>query len=278
MTRPDSQRDRAQSGFVLLIVLWTLALLALVGTQLVAAGRSDAQLARNLHDAAVLEAATRGAVQHAIYGMLEPPERRWEADGTAHIVRSRSAVIAVRLEDEGGKVNPNLASDSLLRALLEQVGAPPATAASLAAAIADWRTPGAQPRKLGAKAAQYAAAGLDYGPPGTEFHDLDELGAVLGMTPELLARLRPHLTVYTEADPDGSTRDPVVAAVLGYPARLPLAESGARVATVIVQARGQGHTARAERVVVRINPRASRRPYDILAMEPIAASNDPPGL
>lgn len=43
---------------------------------------------------------------------------------------------------------------------------------------------------------------------------MDELTRVLGMSPELVARVAPHLTVLTEGDPDGSTRDPVVARAL----------------------------------------------------------------
>ena len=50
-----------QRGFALLIVLWTVAFLALLGTQIVAAGRSDTQLADNLKQEAVLEAAADGA-------------------------------------------------------------------------------------------------------------------------------------------------------------------------------------------------------------------------
>src|SRR4051794_36524705 len=158
-------RDRPQAGFALLVVLWTLSLLALLGTQLVATGRGEAQLARNLVDAAALEAATDGAVQQAIFGLLERSERRWPADGTEHFIRLGRIVVAVRVDDEGGKVNPNIASDNLLQGLLLRVGAPPAVAASVAAAMIDWRTAGTQPSPLGAKAPQYVAAGRDYGPP-----------------------------------------------------------------------------------------------------------------
>ena len=49
-------RDDPQRGFALLIVLWTLPLLALLGTQLVATSRQHIQLAHNLIDAAALDA------------------------------------------------------------------------------------------------------------------------------------------------------------------------------------------------------------------------------
>lgn len=257
---------RRERGFALLIVLWTLVLLALLGSHLLADSRADTQLARNLEDAAALKAQTQGAVQQAIFQLMLPPGRGWEPDGTTHVMRAGNAVIAIRLEDEAGKVNLNTASETLLRALLVQLGAPPATAASVAAAIADWRTAGDQPRPLGAKAAQYLANGRDYGPPGDDFRSIDELGLVLGVTPELLARLRPHVTVYTDGDPDGSTQDPVVAAALGYPQ--PTASApGLTVASVIAEAKAPGHAAFHERVVVRLNGAAGGHPYDILALD-----------
>ena len=59
-----------QRGFALLIVLWTVAFLALLGTQIVAAGRSDTQLADNLRQEAVLEAAAVGAIQDVTFLIL----------------------------------------------------------------------------------------------------------------------------------------------------------------------------------------------------------------
>ena len=90
---------------------------------------------------------------------------------------------SVRVTSLAGRINPNTAEKPLLAALPQQVGASQPAAARLAAAIAYWRTPGQRPRQLGAKAAQYAAAGRDYAPPGTRFQTVEELGQVLGMTP-----------------------------------------------------------------------------------------------
>lgn len=263
---------RSDRGFALLIVLWTLTLLALLGTQLVASGRGDAQLARNLLNAAELRVAADGAVQQAIFNMLLPPAQRWTDDGQVHVVRLGSAVVTLRIEDEEGKVNPNIASDGLLQALLLQVGANPFTAASVAAAIADWRSGTTQPSPMGAKAPQYVAAGRDYGPPGTDFRSLEELGEVLGMTPDLLERLRPHVTVYSDRDPDTTTRDPVVAAALGGPGpAVVAADLNLEVASVIVEARGQGNAAFAERMVVRLSAMTARHPYEILSLHAIEA-------
>ena len=68
----DVQTRRPQQGFALLIVLWTLGLLALLGTQLLATSRQDMQIARNQLDAATLEAAANGALQQGIFrGLID---------------------------------------------------------------------------------------------------------------------------------------------------------------------------------------------------------------
>ena len=203
-----------QRGFALLIVLWTVAFLALLGTQIVAAGRSDTRLADNLRQEAVLEAAAAGAIQNVTFLILGAKDPQFQTYGVMSEVRVGGTPVLVRVENEGDRVNLNTASAVLLRSLIIEVGGAPGLADRLAAAILDWRTAGANARPRGAKAADYRAAGRDYGPPGTPFQSVDELADVLGMSPDLFARMAPHLTVLTDGDPDMSTRDPVVARAL----------------------------------------------------------------
>ncbi|MBV8093074.1 MAG: general secretion pathway protein GspK [Acetobacteraceae bacterium] len=266
------KRDPRHRGFALLMVLWALGFLALLGTSLVAVGRQDTQRARNLIDGATAEAAADGAVQQAIFGLLDTSDQHWNPDSSVHVLRFGQYLIEVRLDDEAGKVNPNIASEELLQSLLLQLGVSPPAALSLAAAIADWRAAGQQPRPTGAKAPQYAAAGRDYGPPGAPFESLDELGAVLGMTPPLLAVLRPHLTLYTDDDPDASTTDPIVAAALGERVRAATNRgtiNTPQVVTVSVIVHGPRRTGFSERVVVRTNALDNTRRYELLAREAV---------
>jgi general secretion pathway protein K len=208
-----AMRNR-ERGFALLIVLFTVGFLALLGTQIVAAGRSDTQLADNLKQQAGLEAAAEGAIANVGFSMLAAGDSRFQADGVVREMRVGSTPVQVRVENESDRINLNTASGVLLRALIIDVGDAPGLARQLAAAILDWRTSGTNPRPGGAKALEYQAAGHAYGPPGTPFQSTGELADVLGMTPDLLARLAPHLTVLTDGDPDMSTRDPVVARAL----------------------------------------------------------------
>jgi general secretion pathway protein K len=257
-----------ERGFALLVVLWTLALLALIGTQLVGAGRGELLLARNLIDAASVQAATDGGVQEAIFRLLDRSERHWPADGLPRTVQVGAVEVTLRIENEGDKINPNIAAEPLLTALLLRVHATPSNASAIAAAILDWRTASSQPRPRGAKAPQYAAAGLDYGPPGSEFRSVDELGAVLGMQPALLAALRPHMTIFSDSDPDGSTTDPVVLSALADTGDVtPARPAAVQVASIVARARGRNWVSYAERAVVRLNAAAGERPYELLAFE-----------
>jgi general secretion pathway protein K len=207
-------KRRRQRGFALLIVLWTVGFLALLGTQIVAAGRSDTQLADNLKQQAVLQAATDGAIANVMFTLVGARNPSLQPDGVVREIRIGQVPVLVRIVNESDRINLNTASGALIRALIVDVGGPPGVAAQVAAAILDWRTEGTTARQGGAKAPQYQAAGRSYGPPEAPFQSVGELTDVLGMTPALFARMAPHITVLTDGDPDMSTRDPVVAQAL----------------------------------------------------------------
>lgn len=258
-----------ENGFALLIVLWALAMLALLGSTVLVTARQDAQVARNLREAALLRAAAHGAVQQAIFRVLDPSAQHWAADDIPRAIRIGDSLVIVRVENENDKVNPSIASVPLLRALLVQVGADPVTAEREAEAIAAWPLGGGVPGQPDATTAQYSAAGLAFAPPGGPFANLDELGAVMGMTPALLARLRPHLTVFTDDDPNMTTHDPFVAralAAIGDTA-VSAAPGGAQVVSITADAHGPGRSRFTAREIVRTNARPVGRRYDVLDYE-----------
>ncbi len=212
MSRSLQASSSSDRGFALLIVLWSLVLTALLGTQIVAAGRTEVQLAGNLRSQAALEAAADGAVHQSVFRVLGNSRRSFGAE-RYHFERG-SLTLDVRIDNLAGRVNPNVAPPELLRELLMQLGLDSQRAVSLTDALLDWSTPGQNPRPHGAKAAEYRSAGRSYGPTGAPFQTVDELGAVLGMTPDLLAALRPHLTLWWDEDPDPVFADAVVLAAL----------------------------------------------------------------
>jgi len=191
-------------------------LIAFIVAHLTASGRTEVRIAGNLVADAVAEAAADGAIAAAIFNQLEAnPDQRWPLNREAHELIIGNSRVTVQLEDEAGRVNPSAASPALLQALLRVTGSDPESARRLAAAIGGWvGSELAQPSQKNALLAEYRAAGLDYGPPGEPLETLDELGRVLGMTPAVLAAIRPHLTLFGPPQPNLASADPVVAAAL----------------------------------------------------------------
>lgn len=253
-----------EGGFALLVVLWTLALLSLLLVMMAAAARSDAQLTANLRNAAELEAAADGAIHTAIFELMQSGGHA--RNGPRMAVRLPGAEVVVDVVNQAGLVNPNVASPELLRALLLRLGADPRRADSLAGAIADWRTPGRGARPNGAKAPQYRAAGLGYGPPGAPFESLGELRDVLGMTPALLDAVTPYLTLHWDGDPNPDLADPVVRAALrdvGIVRRA--GQVGSQVVQITAEARRPDRTRAARRAVIRLGASPNRRGWRVLA-------------
>jgi len=273
MTPESERRSGRERGFVLLLVLWTLALVALIGTQVTAAGRSETQIAGNLKAAAVAEAAADAAVSEAALHLLDASQARWVAGGV-YLARLPQANVDIGITDEARRLPVNTAPVALLTAVVRLAGADPHTAKVLASQIADWRSPAPLPLKLGAKAPQYAAAGRMFGPPNRSIRSLSELRLVLGMTPGLLARLAPHLSAYTETSPVPAMADPLVRAAMAEVALegiSPLAFQEAGVFRVVAAANSVGGGRFVRRAVIRLSGAggssagASPRAFDVLA-------------
>ena len=205
------RRRAGQGGFALLIVLWSMSLLALIGTQVTAAGRAESRIAGNLREAAALAAAADAAAQEAALHLIDGSAAGWRADGLPHLVRVGTVAVVVRAEAEGSKMPLNTAPSLLLAALVRQLGADQHVAKAIGDQIDSWRNPADFPTGLGAKAPQYRAAGRDWGPAGRPFRSVDELRLLLSMTPDLYARLAPHVSAFTQSAPGPKLADPVVA-------------------------------------------------------------------
>jgi len=197
-------------GFALLIVLWSLVLIGLLTTQIVASGRTAMRLAGNLREAAQASAAADGAINEAIYHLTLAGADSWQADGTVHVLQLGGIPIAVRADSLAGDINPNLASTALLAGLFQAVGADPGQARQIAGAITDWRSLPLNKQQEQARLAAYRRLDLPYGPPGHDFADLSELADVADMSPALLASAMPYLNLYQTGDPDPAKSAPVI--------------------------------------------------------------------
>jgi general secretion pathway protein K len=242
-----------ECGFALLIVLWTMVLLTLIVTRVTASGRMDVRLSNNLRDAAAAEAEADGVVYVAIAHLVDGSPQRWVADGSAHDVPVAQGRARVRVRSEEGKFDLNSAPVPTLAAVLRAAGANEAKANELAQAIDVWRFPSAA---FAAADTAYAAAGRDYRPPQEAFQSAAELGLVLGMTPELVTKLRDYVTIWHDGDPDPGAAEPAVRDILaaqgpGRAATPPDARLG-KVATIEASVTFGNGTRATRRAVVRV--------------------------
>jgi general secretion pathway protein K len=211
-------REAAGSrGFALIIVLWWLALLTLLLTQIASSSHTEGLVTANIRGAAIAEAAADGAVNQAIFQVLA---HHWAPEGSSHLVRGQLAVAEVRIDDEARKIDPNVTPVIVMQALLRVCGAAPPQAEQLATAISQWRSVDILHRDDGDLTMPYREARLGYIPPNQRFVSEDELGLVVGMTPALVACLAPHVSVYSLSVPSlQTTDDPLIrlALVGAYP-------------------------------------------------------------
>jgi general secretion pathway protein K len=211
---------------LLIVVLWTLVLIAFIVAHVTASGRTEIRIANNLTANAVALAAVDGAIYEAIFNLSDPrPDQRWPVDGNPRELLIGHTQVTLRLEDEAWWINPNSAAPALVEALLRVSGSDAESARRLANASNEWVGSAPAPRLANAVLAEYQAAGLDYGPPAAPIETLDELGRVVGMSPAVLAAIRPHLTLYGPPQPNAATADPIVAAALAAASRAEIAPS-----------------------------------------------------
>jgi general secretion pathway protein K len=213
------QSRRPRRGLALLAALWLVVMITTAGLQFAAMSRERRHLALSAVDRGRDQAALEGALatvqarlESALRTPTGPASRRsagrritagpsladpWRAldaqlgDG----VRVGDVLVAVRSTDLGTVLNVNLAGERELGVLFGTLLRDDLLADRLARRIADWRDADTLSRANGAEAAEYRRAQRSVVPTNGPFRALDDLRDVLGMTPEILATIRPFLTV-----------------------------------------------------------------------------------
>ncbi|RUL74895.1 general secretion pathway protein GspK [Dyella choica] len=198
---------RSQRGVALLLVMWACTLLAiLLGGYAVLAHTEGLQSNYQFEQARAHYAAEAG-VMRAVYALQAPSVNdRWIADGRVYPMLFEQAKVGVSITAESGKVDMNSASPDVLTHLFQNVGIDSVHAGQIAQAMVDWRSFPISPQQVAQRNAAYAAAGRDYGPRNGPFASVEELQMVLGVTPELYAKIAPYVTIWSgRASPDPNT-------------------------------------------------------------------------
>ncbi|HET7153757.1 MAG TPA: hypothetical protein VFI87_00155 [Hyphomicrobiaceae bacterium] len=188
-----------QRGFVLLVVLSTLGLLSIVVVSFTQISRSHVKVAGAVSESGRAEALADAGVNIAILELVagrakEPASRRFPLNAAPLTCSvGDDGRLTISVQDEGGKVDLNIGSEALLRALLLGLGAGEAAAD----AILDYRDEDDVRRPAGAERAEYLAAGRPRGPRNGPFLAVEELAGVLGLTQTDVDRLSPLVTIYS---------------------------------------------------------------------------------
>ena len=174
--------QRKQRGIALVMVLWVLILLGLVAASFLRETRLSTGIARNASENAKAEALAEAGIQRAMLGLADSDVTAWRLDGTPYQFALGDGTVVVRIQDEGGKVDLNLAPPPLLQGLLQINGVEANAARNLLDAIVDFRDPDSNRLPGGAEDPEYAAAGRDGGAKDAPFDASDREERVAGTT------------------------------------------------------------------------------------------------
>lgn len=203
---PDLESD--EDGLILVVVLWALIVLSVLAAGFAIATRTYTRAAFNIATSTRLAAAADAGINRAILQLIDPVRRTERIDGLAFPYSCRfndEVTLAVRVTDESGKIDLNYGDERLLRKLITAAGMSNADAAATVDRIVDFRDSDDLRRPFGAEAPDYRAVGLGYGPANRELLSIDELEQVSHLPTNLVAAIRPFVTVHsrlTGIDPD----------------------------------------------------------------------------
>ena len=146
-------RSKREQGFVLPMVLWAAALVGLVIAGILSLEREEHRSARETMVAAQLRALADGAIWSTAYNLEHSAsDASLKLDGRPAEWHFEDHHVIVRVQDELGKVDVNLASDGMLKKVFVAGGADEQEADRLSDCIQDWRERDAGKRLNGAKA------------------------------------------------------------------------------------------------------------------------------
>jgi general secretion pathway protein K len=208
-----------QRGVALLLVLWMLIILIGIIGVFALISRTEMQQGKYLSRGVQTRYAAESGVEIAALRLSQnDPLLRWMPDNRPYTFQIDKTRHEVRVLDESGKVDINVAGADVLIPLFRALELSQVDAESLSSAILDWRDaddllslPG------GAEDPQYASAGRPYGARDNAFQTITEVQQVLGMTPDIYQRLAPLITIYSGlARPNPSFAPGPVLAAMGY--------------------------------------------------------------
>lgn len=212
--RPASAVFTDRSGVALVLVIWVLTLLMVISGEFSRAMRTETNISRNFRDGMQAYYAAVGGLNLAIYQLLtltqpgvpstpaleasqEKASIRWRINASMPTVPVGSGTASLRIDNESGKVNINLAGEGLLRLLVDGFNLDDMEKNTIVDAILDWRDADDLHRLNGAENDFYRSLPAPHACKNGDFDTVDELLMVKGVTPDLFnGGLSRMVTVY----------------------------------------------------------------------------------
>jgi general secretion pathway protein K len=186
-------RDRR--GFIVIAVLWMLAALAALALiYLSYVTNTAATIAVNTDRIQVDELVSAG-VELAAYRLSGQGEQARPTSGTFD-ARIGAGRVRVTFRSEAARIDLNMAPKSLLAGLMAALGVPETDAATYADRILGWRS-STEPGQENPEDSYYRALGAPYLPRHAPFPHSDELWLVRGIPVEVIDRMLPFVTVFS---------------------------------------------------------------------------------
>jgi general secretion pathway protein K len=208
-------RRKNESGFALVLTLVVTALMVAIVVEMIHQVYVDTSLSRGFRDgqqASILaESGVTGGAQ-LLRNNLSGRGYTALSDLWATPIRLEDEVgsLVITISEESGKINinglvqPNGEYEPFTQAALKRLGTRLKLPVDIWSAVADWIANGDQPRSGGAKSPYYRTLKPPYSARNGKLMTLTELSLVKGITPELLGKLSPYLTIFS--DQAGSLR------------------------------------------------------------------------
>ena len=187
-------KRKGEEGYVLVAAVASIAVFAAMALAMLSATRAAIVTGTAEVDQARAAAAADAGIAIALSGLLvDDPAGRWPIDASPRTVAFAGAQIAIKVEDERGKVPLNLMDEPMAERLLAAFGIEGEQAKNMRDSLLDWLDADDEKRPYGAEAPFYAPLG--YRPRNGAFASVGELRRVRGFDRAVVARMLPLLTV-----------------------------------------------------------------------------------
>ncbi|MDD5428362.1 MAG: type II secretion system protein GspK [Candidatus Omnitrophica bacterium] len=230
------------SGSVLIIVLWSLFMLSALAAAISGYVNSRISLAGKLSERAIGYYMAKAGLERAIAEVKILPVKKYDmtldpwasndeifkdvklGSGSYSVIGLRDLPAAAAedgkveygMSDEESKININKAPQDVLKNLLEIVGGIDSEeSGKIAYSIINWRSPADRANKEGSGSFRYQSLDRPYNCKNAPMETIEELLLVDGITPEIFARIKSRITIYTNGAVNINTADEMVLRALG---------------------------------------------------------------